>query len=166
MRILLLLFILSLGYGASGCPPGITELRALCYRAPANEKCTEELLNALEHVERPTDPLVTSYKGMAYLLKAKFAINPYCKLAYFSKGRRLLQDAVRNDPKNIEIRFIRLCVQENAPFFLNYNSDIKTDRSVILGSWHNLENSELKNRIRNYMLQSARCSNQEKSIVL
>jgi len=52
-------------------------------------------------------------------------------LKTFNSGKQNIDAALGLDPENVEIRFIRLSVQKNAPSFLGYNSNIKEDSDFI-----------------------------------
>jgi len=101
-----------------------------------------------------TNLTIFGYKGMAFMLKAKYAWNPQNKLEYFNKGKLILEAAIVKAPKNIELLFMRFCIQSNAPAFLFYRSNIKEDKSAILESYDGIKDLDLKKRVRNYMLSS------------
>ena len=166
MRRFLLFFLLFNGIIAFAETPSIHELRAMYYGAPKDKEIADRFLRVMDRIKPDADPILVAYKGMASMLKANHAINPYTKLSYFSKGKVILERAVEVDPNNIEIRFLRFCAQTNAPFFLGYNSKIQADKMVILNFWNKLTDDDLKARIRTYMLASGYCSKNEKAILL
>jgi hypothetical protein len=162
----LLILLLVVTYQASARTPDITELRALYYSAPADRAAANRFFSIMESLPVQADPLLTCYKGMAWLLKANFSINPYNKWTYFNKGKELLEAALKRDPGNVEIRFMRFCVQTNVPSFLNYNSQINTDRTMVLKAWPKIEDNDLKQRIKKYMHEKGKCSAAEKLTML
>ena len=76
----------------------------------------------------------------------------------------MLEKAIVSDPKNVEIRFMRFCVQTNAPYFLGYNNNISSDKLAIIKAWSPLSDLDLKEKIRKFMLTSNSCTNSEKII--
>lgn len=76
--------------------------------------------------------LLKAYKGTATAMYASEASSVTEKLRYFNKGKALLEEAVKNDPGNAEIRFLRFSVQSEAPFILGYSGRLKEDTQVII----------------------------------
>ena len=89
---------------------------------------------------------------MSFLLISKHSINPLEKLSFFKLGVLWLESSIENDFCNIELRFLRLSVQNNAPSFLNYNNYIEEDKNYLASNYKYLEDEDLKNRISNYLL--------------
>ena len=73
-----------------------------------------------------------AYKGASIALKAKFATDRKTKKELFTKGITILEQAVKADSNNAEIRLIRLSIQENTPKILNYKANISEDKKLIL----------------------------------
>lgn len=70
--------------------------------------------------------------------KAGLVKNVKSKLKLFKEGHHKLEEAIEKDNSNIEYRFLRLIIQENAPDILNYNKDIKKDSAFIKENYKNL----------------------------
>ena len=85
----------------------------------------EELKNKMEN------PVYLAYLGGFQTIWANHTMNPISKLQTFNKGKKNLEKAVEKDSNDIEIRFIRLSVQKNAPKFLGYYHHIETDEAFI-----------------------------------
>jgi hypothetical protein len=165
MRMLLTVFVFPIGR-VWAYEPDIPRLRALYYKAPQSKAATDEFFNAVNQGSAEQYPIISCYKGVALMMKANFSMNPYLKLNYFNKGKTLIAEAVKRDPRNIEIRFIRFCAQTNAPFFLGYNNEIEGDKYTILHSLRTLSDADLKEKMRAYMISSDYCSKDEKSVLL
>lgn len=167
MRILLLVPLLTLAHiTAIARNPELKELRALYYKAPCDKESADKFFVVMENMHGHPEPLMQCYKGMAMLLKAGNVINPYYKWAYFNKGKMLLEHAIKRDPQNPEIRFMRFCAQTNAPSFLNYSSNRNDDKELLLKAWAAIEDKDLKDRIKSYLLRSGYCNEREKSMLL
>jgi len=67
------------------------------------------------------------YKGFAYTMIAEHYTFPTSKLRAFNTGKAMIDSAIKKFPNNLELRYIRLLVQLNAPSFLGYNKSIDVD---------------------------------------
>lgn len=144
----------------------IIKIRDLYYKASTNKKDAETFSAEMKTVSGIAKSLIAGYTGMSLMIKANFAFNPYYKLNYFIKGKDLLDNAITADPTNVELRFLRFCVQTNAPAFLGYSGKITEDKRVIVLGYHQLEDKDLSTRISEYMEQSKSCSKEEKVVFL
>jgi len=140
------------------------QLRSQYYKSLNDKKLADDFMKIMESFTVESDALLIAYKGMSYMLEAKLSYNPYAKFAYFTRGKNLLEDAVEKNPWNIEVRFMRFCIQTKAPQFLGYSNEIELDKSFLLGQWQKLGDIDLKNKIAEFMLKSNFCNNTEKSI--
>jgi hypothetical protein len=112
--------------------PDIVQVRAMYSRAPASEKNCKALLELLNPISEKQNPLLGGYKGCATMIMAKHAFNPFTKLSYFNKGKKILEQAVATDTSNVELRYLRFTIQTNSPTFLGYNGMLAADRSFLL----------------------------------
>ncbi|WKW46175.1 hypothetical protein P3875_10360 [Myroides sp. JBRI-B21084] len=99
-------------------------------QATSNKKTCQMLIEKLE--KNTTSNVHLAYLGALQAIWAKHVFSPATKLKTFNKGKQNLEKAVKNEPNNVEIRFLRLTIQQNAPFFLNYDQNIATDKAFIL----------------------------------
>lgn len=144
----------------------LLEIRTLYYRAIDNEQASALFLQELRRLDVTSKPVVAGYLGIAYMLKAKFAYNPYTKFSNFVEGKNLLNKAIEADKRNVELRFLRFCAQANAPAFLAYRSNLDRDKQIILAAWARLTDTDLKRRIKEYMMISEYCTADEKTIFI
>lgn len=142
----------------------LVEIRELYYQAAINENAATKFMNTLDKMDVNSNAVLKGYKGMAYMIQANYSWNPYSKLRNFVKGKALLEEAIQKDSRNVELRFLRYCVQSNAPFFLGYRDNLQADKAMILKNWESLPDADLKQRIKEYMSDSDACSPKEKSI--
>ncbi|WCM41497.1 hypothetical protein MG290_11125 [Flavobacterium sp. CBA20B-1] len=84
-----------------------------------------------------------AYLGALQTIWAKHVGGPTAKLKTFNEGKKKLEKAVKADSNNIEIRFLRFSVQENAPWFLNYRDNKKEDKDFIIKHKGNVRSSTL-----------------------
>ena len=144
--------------------PNLVEIRTMFYEAAFDKQLANTFLDRIENMETEANSTMLGYHGMAYMLQAKFAWNPYNKVKHFLTGKSFLEHAIELDTSNVELRYLRFCIQTNAPFFLGYNNALSSDKELILKSWQALNDDDLKTRIRDYMLNSGECSASEKEI--
>ena len=72
-----------------------------------------------------------TYHAIAILLRSKFSLNPIYKLKSFKEGKEQLEKVINQYPKDIELRFLRLCVQDGTPAILDYKLNIDEDSQFI-----------------------------------
>lgn len=108
------------------------------------------------------NPTIVGYKGASKIISAKFSKKISDKIKLFKEGAKLIEASISNDSKNIELRLIRLSVQENAPKIVKYNKNISEDKAFILKNYTD-QNSVLKDYLKRFILQSKQFSEAEKS---
>lgn len=141
----------------------IITVRTLYYRAASDKNMSDSLYSYLSSVPDINKNLLNGYIGMSFMIQANYAINPISKLNYFNNGKMMLNKAIDSDQNNIELRFLRFSVQTNAPAFLNYKDAIETDKKIILNGYNKILDTDLKKRIKTYMISSNYCTVYEKS---
>ena len=94
-----------------------------------------------------------AYKGALLMKKAGFQGTPSKKVKVFKQGHELLETEIKTYPENIEYRFLRLAVQENAPKILKYNKNINEDKAEIIANYNQL-GADLKAHIQEFAANS------------
>ena len=131
MRILLI-FILSLNLQfVHASDYNYDELRSLYIYASNDEVECQKLLKLTEGSVLEEDVIAYSYHAVSKMLNSKFSLNPLFKFSEFNAGKDMLEEAISLEPNNLELRFLRYCVQINTPKFLNYKSNLDADRLFI-----------------------------------
>lgn len=90
-----------------------------------------------------------AYLGAIVMKTSEFQKTAGDKLKKFKDGKTLLEKAIQAYPNNVEYRFLRLMIQENAPKILKYNTNIKEDVSFIKENMSKVP-KEIKTAITNY----------------
>ena len=90
-----------------------------------------------------------AYSGALGMKKAGLLSTPREKLSFFKDGRRKLEQAITLDSGNVEYRFLRLIIQENAPPLMRYNGQLDEDKNFIRQKYTQL-GSSLKSEIQKY----------------
>lgn len=110
------------------------------------ESCREMI--ALLDNEKQINVVALAYLGAFETIWANHVFNPISKLNTFNKGKNKIEKAVKKEPDNFEIRFIRLSIQQNAPSFLGYGSNIIEDKAFIKTNIHLIDAADLKKNVQ------------------
>ena len=128
-----------------------------------------KLYKTLENADLSKNPVMLAYRGAASAAAAGSADGVRKKLEFFNRGKGELDKAAGMKPLDAEIRFLRLATQINAPGFLGYTSDIKSDKALIINTLSsvpaNHPNAYLYQRICSFMLIYANLEATEKTTV-
>lgn len=134
------------------------------YVDASKSKQHAEAFYDLVNKEKETS-VIAAYKGAAIALKAKFTSDKKKRKDWFVEGVTKLENAIKEDANNVEIRLIRLSIQENTPKILKYKSNINDDKAIIVNSFDK-QNKSLKEYIRLYVKQSKVFTDSEKAQIL
>jgi len=137
------------------------------YKIAAQDKSKTEAFHAsLATVTKKDKVELVAYKGAAIALVAKHAKTLKEKKEGFVAGVTLVEYAITESPNNVELRFIRIGIQENTPKLLKYKSNIDEDKLFLLKQFSSIKSSALKKHIKDYILQSKAFTDEEKSLIL
>jgi hypothetical protein len=162
MKNILLFFILSIHTFQVKATPTLQEVRSLYQKTEASESACKELLKILEPYDEKNSPLFLGYKASANMMMAKHVSNPFTKLSYFKKGKKMMEKAINADKGNVELRSLRFAAQANIPSFLNYNDNLKSDKDYILKSYRQVKDTVLKETIYYFMTKWGDLTESEK----
>ncbi|WP_140937289.1 hypothetical protein [Sphingobacterium lumbrici] len=123
-------------------------IRADFEKAENSKANTEHLYNLLKDYDKG-DPVIQAYKGAAYSLQARYTTDKKDKKELFVAGVKDIEAAIKSAPNNVEIRLIRLIIQENTPKMLKYKMEIDTDKQMILTNF-SAQHTAVKGLIRRY----------------
>ncbi|WP_281321873.1 hypothetical protein [Flavobacterium aestivum] len=152
----LLLFLLS--------DPSITEVRKLYASASGSESNAKEFASKLSEVTKEDNKTLVAYKGASMTIVSRLEKKGADKSKKFKEGSSLIEYAVANEPNAIEIRMIRLSVQENVPKIVNYRANKKEDAKFLLDHYKE-QTGALKTYIGNFIVQSKSFTATEKQLV-
>ena len=123
----------------------LKEFRTLLQSGENSEKSAKVLIQKSEKAFQKTDePIFASFLAVGHFFMAKHAFSPFKKMSYFNEGKKIMDHAVLKDPKNVEIRLMRLSTQEKAPKILGYTKNISEDKKVIIAEYENIKDEDLK----------------------
>lgn len=81
--------------------------------------------------EKNNSATYLGYLGGLQTIWANHVFSPISKWNTFKKGKGNIEQAIKIEPENVELRFIRLSIQKNIPSFLGYKSNIDEDIEFI-----------------------------------
>lgn len=138
---ILLLSVLSMNTSFNNLD--LDEVRTNYSIAVMNKEICEKMITELEQ-SKENSAVNLAYLGGYQTAWANHVFNPISKLGTFKKGKKNIELAINKDPDNIEIRYIRLSVQKNAPSFLGYSDNLKEDRDFIIKNKSNISSELIK----------------------
>ncbi|MEQ8927606.1 MAG: hypothetical protein RLO81_17450 [Fulvivirga sp.] len=146
----------------------ITEIREeLFYTDFDLDKCNE-FYKKLAAFKQET-PNIAAYEASAMALVAKHSWNPITKISSIREAMKLMSDAVNKDQTNLEIRFLRLYIENSLPDYLGMKDNIEEDKKAILSNIQWLDTSDLNadivKYILNYMSSAVTCTTEEIKII-
>lgn len=113
-------------------------------KAVHDKSICKEIIKELQE-DKNLSALDMAYLGGYKTIWANHVFSPIAKLSSFKNGKINIEQAVSLEPNNVEIRFIRLSVQKNAPAFFGYRTNIKEDEEFIRKN-RNTVSSEIVNK--------------------
>ena len=116
-----------------------------------SEKQVDYYLTSLEN-EKSTES--RGYFAAMLFMKSKYVVSPIKKYNSFKKGKTILDNIIKENKSNIEIRYLRFIFQNQLPNFLNYNANIDEDFLAITKGIenYNLETKFKKNMLKNMLM--------------
>ena len=148
MKFFLSLLLVSFFYVA----PNLVDVRTMFEKAANNKENTQKLYQELEDYQQKNQTIL-AYKGASEMLYSRYNGNKEIKKKLLTNGSNLIENSIKSDPKNIEIRLIRFILQENLPKAIHYNKNFVEDRQLIVNQYKN-QTKEVKSLIKKYSKQS------------
>jgi len=136
------------------------------YKDAAQDRTKLEAYNkTLRTITKSSKTIFIGYKGAGIALKGRYAKKVKDKKHFFVEGIAFVEYAIEKEPENIELRFIRLGIQENTPKLLKYKGKIEEDKSYILSHFKAVTSLRLKKNIKEYIVLSKVFTTEEKEII-
>ncbi|SRX52954.1 hypothetical protein [Aequorivita sp. CIP111184] len=148
--LLFIIFFISV----AGIAQDLNECRSEYPKAVESSEIATKFYGDFAKVNTSSKPVLVAYKGAVSTLKAKFAKSRSDKKEFFKEGISIIESAIVAEPSNIEIHYLRMSVQENSPRFLGYHKNIEEDKQFLLKYYVSTSPKELKEVIKNFILQS------------
>ena len=125
----------------------LDQIRKTYLESAKSEENIQKLISKCEDYKSKNDSIIYAYRTVADLMLIKYKYNPFYKLKLFTEHSRKLDLIVKNNFNNIEIRFLRYCVQKQTPRFLGYNDNLELDYQFIIQNI-DIQSKELQKYIR------------------
>lgn len=136
MKILFYIFIIVYGLGTNNSlsqKSYLNEIRQEYSHVTGNTDKANKIYNKLINKQNK-NAVEQAYLGVIQSILAESYFNPFTKYSWFVDGKGNIEAAITKSPYDPEIRFLRLCVQHEAPKFLGYYSNIDEDKKIVLAS--------------------------------
>ena len=115
--------------------PSLTKVRTDYKKSFNSKEVTLQLNKYLAEVKKTDKKLLVAYKGAVLILMANYSKVIKEKKTFFKEGATLLNFAIIEEPTNVEMRCLRLSIQENAPKLLKYRANKIEDKQKIPILW-------------------------------
>ncbi|MFY1045154.1 hypothetical protein [Chryseobacterium sp. GP-SGM7] len=141
-----------------------SDLEALRNAYSKANSSNEGAKNFIEVADKKSssDPIITGYKAAAEILEAKVTTEKNKRKSFVKSGATNLENVIKTNPNNIELRLIRMSVQENIPKIVGYSKNLKEDKMFIIDNYGR-QNAALKTYIRKFAAQSKTMNAAEKN---
>jgi len=144
--------------------PSLETVRENYANSIESESAAESLYKSLEDADSKT-PIFLAYKGAVRAVMAKHAFLPNTKYSCAKEGVKWLNEAVKSNAENTEIRYLRYSIEKNLPTFLGFELHLESDQSFIvkqlLNKSHGLD-KKMFNLVRDYMVKKAKLTSETK----
>ena len=137
MRIINIIILFFIIINCNAQINNLDQIRKTYLESAKSEENIQKLISTCEDYKSKNDSIIYAYRTVADLMLIKYKYNPFYKLKLFTEYSRKLDLIVKNNFNNIEIRFLRYCVQKRTPRFLGYNDNLELDYQFII---QNIEN--------------------------
>jgi len=144
--------------------PDLVSIRKMYTDVSKSETNAKDFVAKLSGVSNTDEKILVAYKAASILLDSKFEKKLGEKIDRFKEGAKLLESTIASEPNNIEIRMIRLSIQENVPGITGYKKNIKEDKKYITAHYSE-QNAVLKEYLKDFVLQSKSFDTKEKQFV-
>jgi hypothetical protein len=72
------------------------------------------------------------YHAASKMISTKFMYNPFVSIKIYNQARKDLEKLIEENPKDIELHYIRYSIQKNTPRFIGYYKNLKDDREKLI----------------------------------
>ena len=86
----------------------------------------------IDKLEKESSAEAKGYRAALNFTKSRLYKFPLKKMKYFKRGKSILEDTIEENRNNLELRYLRYCIQKKVPEFLNYSDQIEQDLALII----------------------------------
>lgn len=162
MRLIITVFFLILTFFIEA--QSLSDVRSQFHAAVLDSDNTKKFYDYMAKIENPS-VTVEAYQAVSEALLAQVIWNPFKKLSQVMKYDELMSAAIVKDPKNVEIRFLRLAIEYNLPSFLGISTHLEEDIDHIVGNLSNVSQMQVNPVFGKYIFyflkETSLCSQDE-----
>ncbi|TDS13022.1 hypothetical protein [Sphingobacterium paludis] len=126
------------------------------------DKCKQHLESLGKHADSPVE---LGYEAAYHMFMAKHTGNPIKKMSYFKDGKKMLEKQIASNPNNVELRYIRLCIQYYIPSYMGYRDNIEEDKDFLMNNLYKLQDKEAKELLYTYLKGAKMYSEKELALL-
>lgn len=160
MRIILsILLLFSVSYSRAD-ESSVRNLRNMMADAYHDKAAARKFYETTSNYTNQSPPLLYGFRAVSELMMCNHVSGPLTKLRYFNRGKDMLEEAIKKDTTQPELRFMRFCTQVNTPALLNYSQYIGSDKRFLIAYLSNkpVRDKELYENVRKFLQESGTCT--------
>lgn len=163
IRYIILLYF----FGAQSAPTPLVKMRELFSTISKNEESVIALKEITQTQSTIPSEIKRAYYAAAHMASAQYKLNIITKINIFNEGKTLLESIIRSDTTSIELRYIRLAIQENTPSFLGYTKNMTQDKLFLITRLSSIKMSDpdLYAKACSYLLLKSKLSSADKALM-
>lgn len=158
----LFFFMLFVAGMSSACD--MNDIRSKFAKAADDEAVASSLIEQLKACKEKSG-LVTGYLAATEAFMGKHAFLPTTKYSWCKRSETDFENAVAQEPANLEIRYLRLAVETNLPSFLNMSKHIEVDKRSVIRLLPNSTDPSLNSKTAKLLLDQKTCTKEEAIIL-
>lgn len=163
-HILFSLFFIAGTLSLSFAQENIEHFRKAYSKARKDAALCQQQVALADKLKSPS-ALEMAYTGAFYAVLPEHLSSPLKKLNAFKKGKSYLEQAIKDDPGNMEIHFLRLTIQYNAPEILGYNENKKEDLHIVLEQYKKTSSPTLRANIKEFLLPTDLLTEKQRNLL-
>lgn len=130
----------------------VESLRNAYAKANSSTESAKSFIKLAENASG-SDVTTSGYKAAADIMQAKVTTEKNKRKSYVTKGAKSLESLIASNLNHIELRLIRLSIQENIPKIVGYHKNQKEDKDFLIKNFAK-QNSAMKVYIKKFANQS------------
>lgn len=100
---------------------------------------------------------------------AQLSWNPLDKLGQIKKFEKLMSEAISRDTDNLEIHFLRFCIEYHIPKWLGFSDNLYSDKDFIVTHADKIEELEFSSHFVKYIAyflnETGLCSPEDEKVI-
>jgi hypothetical protein len=161
MKILVILFTFLFNPAVNNMnKPSLVEIRNLLVQAAESKKANTQLKAALAQYG-DNNTVIKGYRGVSTMIEAKHMFNPMSRWNKFKQGKALIEEAIKADANNYELRYLRFAIQTSVPAVLGYSANIEEDKKLLIAQLEKVKDTYLRDRTVKHLMSTKHCTPEE-----